>query len=233
MTADSIDIQQGRHAMQLAKEEWGNQPLKPIGSHLAELVEAERQQCVSDGNWYVASYEAREQKRIVGEIAERGLVPYIALVPRRERHGRGAERTVYRSMFGLYMFVKCAPTPAHWNLVMCTRGIRRLLGKDGKPKPIEERKMQGIMYVVMLEEEKEADRVAKEAAAAKARARGKSGLVWDFSPEQRVKIKKGPCAGFVAELQTAVDAHDRIRAQLALFGGPRVVELSAFDIEAL
>ena len=226
MAANAIDVNLGRHAVELAKQEWGNQPLKPIGSHLAELVEADRQQCSVMGDWYVASYEAREQKRLVGEMVHRGLIPYIALVPRRERHGRGAERTVYRSMFGLYMFVKCTMTMAHYSLIMSTRGIRRLLGKDGKPKPIEPGKMEAIRYVVALEEE-------KEAARAKARAGGKSGLVWQFSPEQRIRIKSGPFSGFFAELQTAVDAHDRIRAQLALFGSQRVVELSAFDIEAI
>ena len=59
MTAASIDIQQGRHAMQLAKSEWGDRPLRPIGPQLAELVELERQQCTVIGDWYVASYEAR------------------------------------------------------------------------------------------------------------------------------------------------------------------------------
>jgi transcription antitermination factor NusG len=76
-------------------------------------------------------------------------------------------------------------------------------------------------------------RVLCEEAAAVAMAGGKSGIVWHFSEGDRVRIKNGPFAAFYAELQSAVDPHDRIKAFLSLFGRVSLVELSAFDIESL
>jgi transcription antitermination factor NusG len=233
MTADSIDIQQGRHAMQLAREEWGDRPLRPIGPQIAELVELERQQCTVIGEWFAISVEVRQEQLAKGELAKCGFIPYLPVVWRKERHGRGAMRNVRRSMFVNYMFVKCEPVAEHWQKVATTRGVRRILGQDRRPKAIEEGKMEVIRFVEADSLKAELDRAIEEASAEIAKAGGKSGIVWHFTAGDRVRIKNGPFAGFYAELQTAVDSRDRIRADISLLGGNPLVELSAFDIEAL
>ncbi len=233
MAANAIDVNLGRHAIALANQEWGNQPLKPIGSHLAEFIEMERQQCTVIGEWFAISVEVRQERLAKGELAKNGFIPYLPVIWRQEQHGRGAMRNVRRSMFVNYMFVKCEPIAEHWQRVATSRGVRKLLGQDRRPKAIEEGKMEVIRFVEADSLKAELDRAIGEAAAEIAKAGGKSGLVWHFYAGDRVRIKNGPFAGFYAELQSAVDSRDRIRADISLLGGSPLVELSAFDIEAL
>ncbi len=96
------------HAMQLARQEWGDHALKPLRPQLQQLVEPEPKACLVDGDWYVVSVEPHQQELAKGEIAARGLIPYLPMVTVMERHGRGSMRKVERSMFGPYM-LRIAP----------------------------------------------------------------------------------------------------------------------------
>lgn len=230
--ADSINLQLGRHAMQLASEEWGDRSLKPIGAALRELMTESRQSCEVIGEWYLVSIEHQQQDLAKHEVVAKGAVPYLPVVPRRERHGRGSERTVWRPMFGCYMFVKCPMTVDAWGSIMACRGVRRFLGQGGRPLSIGDREMEVVRLVESQEAETERVRLVVEEAAAKARAGGRSGMIWHFTEGDRVRIKNGPLAGFYAQLDSAVDVHDRLTALVNILGGQTVVELSAFDIEA-
>src|ERR1022692_1870543 len=104
MSADSINIEAGRHAVALAKTEWGPRALEPF---LSALVAVPDQLCTVIGNWFAICVEPRRHNLVRGEITQRGLVPYLPMVPMRVRHGRGAWRTSYKPMFGPYIFVRC------------------------------------------------------------------------------------------------------------------------------
>lgn len=210
--------------------------LKPIEPYIGQIVgyvERERPVCVVAGSWYAVCLEPHEGKLAKEEISKHGLIPYLPMAPIRERHGRGMERTVWRPMFGPYLFVKCDPTPQHWRLIMSARGVHRMLGLGGSPLSIGDSEMEVIRLCEAEYAEGETQREVQEEAARIAKAGGRSGIVWHFSAGEKVKIKNGPFAAFYADLETAVDPHDRIKALVSLFGRQSSVELSAFDIEAL
>lgn len=231
------DDQITRKALEALQRKTGGEivgnKLMPIAGHLNGLVSSQEQICLVDGEWFVASLEPRQHEMAKGEVADRGLVPYIPTVPRRERHGRGMTRTTWRPMLWNYMLVKCLAERAHWSMITSARGVHRLLGQDGRPKPIPPGKIEIIRLVEANHIEQEAHRAAMEAAERVAKAGGRSGLVWHFSAGDRVRIRNGPFASFYAELETAVDTHDRLKASVSLFGRASVIELSAHDIEAL
>lgn len=186
--------------------------------------------CMVSGSWFGLCTEYRQESLVTSELAETGLVPFWPRLPRQERHGRGQERTILRSMFPGYMLVKCDPTPDHWGRVTSARGVKRLLG-IGRPKCITDEEVEIIRLYETEESEKETDRIAREQARKVAQEKGRSGLVWDFAPDERVRIKYGPFAGFYAQLAEAVDEHDRIKAFVSLFGRESLTEFSAFDLE--
>ncbi len=208
----SMDASLGRHALELAQQEWGKQ--QPLNQAFAELVSDPNRQCNTLGNWYVVSIEHQQGQLARAEIASRGMVAYLPILPHRERHGRGAARTVWRPMFGLYMFVRCMP--AQWGLVTAARGIRRFLGRNGRPEPIED----GQIEVIRLVESEQGEAGIKRAAT-----------IWHFTEGDAVRIKEGAFSGFYATLAGSVDSHDRIRALVTYFGRQSLVELSAFEIE--
>lgn len=228
--ADAIDIKSGRHAVALAKQEWGPNSLE---RYLTPLVAVPDRICTVIGNWFVISVEARQHNLAKGELAQRGIVPYLPMIPSRERHGRAAMRTTYRPMFGPYMFIRCKLTADNWGLVTSARGVKRFLGADNRPEQIDDGHMEIIRAVEALKNEAEIRRMELEQAAEKAKENGRSGIVWDFSEGDLVRIKNGPFAAFNAKLESAVDEHDRIRALVSILGGPSRVTLSAFDIEVL
>lgn len=223
----SINIELGRHALDLARQEWGG--LQSIEWPLRTLVDQPGQSCEVAGNWYVVVVEYQQERLAKSEIALRGMIPYFPLSPRRERHGRGATRTAWRPMLGPYAFVRCLPR--QWSLVSASRGVRRFLGQEGVPQSVEPHCLEVIRLIEAEDAETERHRGLMEAAAVAARAKGRSGIVWDYSEGERVRIKNGPFAGFYAHLRAAVDVHDRIRAVMDIFGTESAVELSAFDVE--
>ncbi len=223
----SMPANLGRHALELAQQEWGKP--QPLNQAFSELVSDESKICSTTGQWYVVSIEHQQGNLAKGEIAARGMVPYLPMVPQSERHGRGMDRVMWRPMLGLYMFVQCMA--AQWPMVMAARGVRRFIGRNGRPEPIDEQSIEVVRLVEAERTEAERQRVELEVAKAKARANGRSGIIWQFAEGDRVRIKNGPFAGFYADLTAAVDVHDRIRAFVSLFGAKPIVELSAFDIE--
>jgi transcriptional antiterminator NusG len=209
--------------------------LKPIAPYfigqVVDYVPKPKPFCTVSGSWFVVGLEPQHTKLAKEELSDAGFVTYLPEIPCRERHGRGAFRTVYRPALGAYMLVKCEASPIHWQKIATSRGVRRLLGCDGMPKAIGEAEVMVVRMFEAEKEDQERARLAREEAEARAKLNGRSGIVWDFSEEERVRIKNGPFAGFYAELASAVDVHDRLRALVSLFGRVSVVELSAFDIE--
>lgn len=223
----SIDLALGRHAVALARQEWGS--LRSLNPAFGDLVHEPDRECTAAGDWYVVSIEHQQEDLAKHEVAGRGMVAYLPLIPKRERHWRGSYHTVWRPLLGLYMFVKCLPR--QWSHVTSARGIHRFLGKCGRPQAIDEYRIEVIQLVEAEKAAAERARALAEESVAKARADGRSGIVWPFVEGEQVRIKTGPFAGFYAELTAAVDVHDRIRAFVNLFGRQSLVELSAFEIE--
>lgn len=192
---------------------------------VVDRVAVEPQACFTRGNWYVAALKPRHEQLAKGEIAKCGLVVYLPMAACHERHGRGSMRTVWRPMFGAYLFVKLdLDADDDWRRVTSARGVRRLLGQGGNAEPVPMGAIEAIRLYEGDVAELESERIKRS---------GRSGLAWHFTPGETVRIKAGPFAQFYAELETAVDSHDRIRALVSIFGRSTALELSALDIEKI
>ncbi len=231
-----IDPELRRHYLREMKREFGGKiignRLMPISDALGGLVQQQDVSCSVSGDWFAVNTEPKHETLAREEIADHGVVVYLPLFTRQERHGKGRMRTVSRPMFPGYLFARCELNDRNYHAIKSARGVHRLLG-NGRPHYID----PGALEVVRLKEaefaEKEARRVAIEEAARIAKEGGKSGIIWHFTAGDRVRIKTGPFASFYAELDSAVDSHDRLKALVHIFGRKVPTDLSAFDIEAL
>lgn len=226
-----------RHALKLAKTEWGGKiigsQLRPLGPSMSDLVRDDDAVSTVEGLWFAVATEPREEEHVSHGLAAAGMLPYLPLQAKEERHGRGTTRTVYRPFIVGYLFVKCYLTDVAWHTINTTRGVRRMLcDVNGKAQDIRDREMDVIRAAEAHFAWEAAERLRKIEAEKVAKAGGRSGIVWHFSTGDIIKIKNGPLAGFYAELIEAVDPHDRIRAIVKLFGTTSRARLSAFDLEA-
>lgn len=222
--------------------------LKPLGPYFRGQIvgyadrrcEQSQMMCVAFGSWFIVVTEPRQEELAKGEISERGLVTYLPMVIEARPHGRGQIRWCERKMFPSYLFVCCEATSEHWGRITNSRGVQRLLGTGGHPIEVHQGEIECVRYQEAMEAKRAAAELAYREAedakkvAAERRAQGiKSGITWDFTPEQIVRIKTGPFAGFNAQLEAAVDERDRVRALIGIFGRRSPTMLSAFDIEPL
>lgn len=225
----------------LPREEWPAEYLRPL-PRPAELVRDPDVMSETEGNWYPVCAEPRQEKLARSELAERGLIPYLPLERVLVHKSYGKMKPETRAMFTGYLFVKCLPTPAHWSRITSARGVRWLMMIDGAPPIIPPSAIELVRLVEAEDMEAEFARIQREQAeierqkeieAGKARASQglKSEIVWHFSEGDRVRIKSGPFAGFYADLKSAVDGHDRVKALISLLGGETSVEMSAFEIQ--
>ena len=183
---------------------------------------AANQICRAGGQWYALTAAGRQHKRARDELAALGYVPYLPMEVVKQSRGRGSFRVLEQPMFGPYFFVRCPGTPACWVEVATARGVGRIVRTQGeRPRPVPDGKIEVIRaYEAKLRSLDDAPRTH-------------SGIVWHFSAGDMVRIKTGPFADFYAQLKTAVDSRDRIRAAIDIFGRSSVLEMSAFDIEAV
>jgi len=233
LMASEVDMK--RHALRLAKQEWGGtikgMKLQPLAPSMFEPVRDDESVSTVEGAWFAVATEPQEERHVSMGLCAIG-VPYLPVEPKWENHGRGQQRVVYRPFITGYLFLKCVLTNENWHAIMATRGVRRMLSDvNSKPLCIRDREMDAIRAAEGHFFWEEQERKKRAEAEAIAKAGGRSGIVWHFSKGDVVKISKGPLAGFYAELTEAVDPHDRIRAVVKLFASSRVASLSAFDLE--
>jgi transcription antitermination factor NusG len=222
----------------LPREEWPAEYLRPLP---ASPVREPDVASVVDGNWYPVCAEPKHEKLARDELAEKGLIPYLPLERVLVNKSYGKIKPETRAMFTGYLFVKCLPTPTHWSKITSARGVRWLMMIDGAPPVVPPGAIELVRLVEAEDMEAEFRRIQREQAeiehqreieAGKQRAlQGlKSQILWHFSEGDRVRIKSGPFAGFYADLTSAVDGHDRVKALISILGGVTPLEISAFNI---
>lgn len=191
-------------------------PIAPFIGKFVGFVDDEPKITIESGKWFVAQTEPRRERLAKESITEAGLIVYMPIWHERLRSGR-AVRMIERPMFPDYVFVYCAPAPAHWHLICLSRGVERILGKYN-PLSIPE---DSINAVKLFE-----NKAAEKAGVIK-RAR----KVWQFNRGDIVRITQGPFSGFYAELLSSVDKHDRVQALVDMFKRAAYVDLSAEELE--
>jgi len=191
-------------------------PIEPFIGKFVGFVDDEPKIAIDSGKWFVAQTEPRRERLAKESVIEAGLIVYMPIWHERVRSGRHA-RMIERPMFPDYLFVYCAPEPAHWHLICLARGIDRILGRFN-PLSVPE----DSINAVKLFENKAAERAGVIKRVRK---------TWQFNRGDIVRITQGPFSGFYAELLSAVDQHDRVRALVDMFKRATDIELSAEEIE--
>lgn len=218
LMANHDDLQ--RHALELAQSEWGGQVadgrLMPLSSAFAGLID-EGPCCSIAGHWFVVQADARQEAVATQSIARAGFPAYRPIVTA-DVVVRHRKRTIVKSMFGMYLFVKCLPTHENWHKIRLARGVRQLVLSAGG----------SWLYVTETEME-----VVRAVEAKHTTAEAKTRFVWHFSPGDTVRIKSGPFAHFYAQLDSAVDEHGRIAALVEIFGRKSRLELEAAQVERI
>lgn len=193
-------------------------PIAPFIGKFAGFEQESRRASVAPGagDWFVARTEPRRERLASESVSEIGLSVYMPIALERVPAGR-RPRMVERPMFPDYLFIYCLPTAEHWHMICVARGIAEILGGQ-KPVSIKEAAIEAIR----LFEAKAAERAGKPR---------RSGAVWHYSKGDVVRITSGPFSGFYAQLTSAVNHHDRVRALVDIFKRSAETELSAFDLQ--
>jgi transcription antitermination factor NusG len=157
MTATAIDLNLGRHAVALARQQWGPQALQPIGPYLTALMplvpECERQR-----RWHVVQTHSQQEATVENELAKLKLDAYCPREPKRVRVNACKHRTVKRPILVGYVFAGFDPELEHWEAIRGLRGVMRLMMWAERPIPIGEAEMARIQYI---EQDRAGGRVAK------------------------------------------------------------------------
>jgi transcription antitermination factor NusG len=217
MLADENDLT--RHALELARSKWGGEVsdgrLMPLADALSDLIDG-GPRCSVAGNWFVVQADARQERLATESIAKAGFAAYRPIVTA-DIVSRGRKRSIEKSMFGMYLFVKCEPTEANWHKVRLARGVRRLvLSAGGGWICVPDQAMQVVRAVE-----------AKHATASEVRSR----FIYHLAAGDMVRIKEGAFAHFFAQLESAVDESGRIAALVEIFGRKSRLQLEAHQVE--
>lgn len=146
--------------------------------------------------WYVVNTQPRAENRAIYHLKTQG---YSIFCPRYRRTVRHARQTkiVLAPLFPAYLFVHFDISRDRWRSINGTRGVVRLLVRDGNPQSIPD----GIVPELM------------------ARTRDDGSFDWTSTLKvgDAVRIADGPFAEFLGTLEY-LDAAGRVRVLLELLG---------------
>ena len=124
----------------------------------------------------------------------------------------GRRRTVTKKILPGYVLVQMKMTDNSWSVVRNTPGVTGFVGSGGKPTPLEEIEIRGILKQM----EDETPRV-------------KIG----FRKGQSVRVIDGPFIDFVGLVDEINMGKGKVKVLLSLFGQETPVELDFLQIEKL
>jgi len=146
--------------------------------------------------WYVVNTQPRAESRAIYHLETQG---YSVFCPRYRRTIRHARQTkvVLAPLFPAYLFVHFDILRARWRSINGTRGVVRLLARDGRPQPVPD----GIVAELM----------------AWTRDDGSFDWTSKLTIGEAVRIADGPFAELLGTLEY-LDAAGRVRVLLELLG---------------
>lgn len=124
----------------------------------------------------------------------------------------GRRRTVTKKILPGYVLIQMKMTDNSWSVVRNTPGVTGFVGSGGKPTPLEEKEISGILKQM----EDETPRV-------------KIG----FRKGQSVRVIDGPFIDFVGIVDEINMGKGKVKVLLSLFGQETPVELDFLQIEKL
>ncbi|MCX8509841.1 MAG: transcription termination/antitermination protein NusG [Rhodobacteraceae bacterium] len=164
--------------------------------------------------WYSVSVLSNFEKKIAEQIkqavAEKGLQDEIdeVLVPTEEvlEIRRGKKVTSERRFMPGYVLVHMDMTDRGYHLITSINRVTGFLGPQGKPMPMRDTEVNGIL---------------KRAEAGTEAPRN----LIRFEIGENVKVSDGPFEGFSGMVEEVDEAHSRLKVTVSIFGRPTPVEL--------
>ena len=124
----------------------------------------------------------------------------------------GRRRTVTKKILPGYVLVQMNMTDDSWSVVRNTPGVTGFVGSGGKPTPLEETEISGILKQMEAETQK---------------------VKIGFRKGQSVRVIDGPFIDFVGVVDEINMGKGKAKVLLSLFGQETPVELDFLQIEKL
>jgi transcriptional antiterminator RfaH len=153
--------------------------------------------------WYVVQTNPREEERALHHLNEKGVetfFPKIEVV----RYRQTKAGMVIRPMFPSYLFAHFV-APEEVPYVHWTRGVRRILGADNAPLPLED---EVVSFIKSQTGEKDVAKVGLR-----------------LKPNDRVKVRSGPFKDLLGIFEREIDDQGRVEILLNLIGYQARIQL--------
>ena len=170
--------------------------------------------------WYSVSVLSNFEKKIAEQIkhavAEKGLEDEIdeVLVPTEEviEIRRGKKVTSERRFMPGYVLVHMDMTDRGYHLITSINRVTGFLGPQGKPMPMRDAEVNGIL---------------KRAEEGEAAPRN----LIRFEIGEQVKVTDGPFDGFSGMVEEVDEHSNRLKVTVSIFGRPTPVELEFTQVQ--
>ena len=164
--------------------------------------------------WYsvsvLSNFEKKSAEQIKHAVAEAGLENDIeeVLVPTEEviEVRRGKKVTTERRFMPGYVLVRMEMSDQGYHLINSINRVTGFLGPQGRPLPMRDAEVQGILGRVQEGEE-----------APK--------LMIHFEIGEKVKVNDGPFEDFDGMIEEVDDENQRLKVSVSIFGRETPVEL--------
>jgi transcriptional antiterminator NusG len=164
--------------------------------------------------WYSVSVLSNFEKKVAEQIrtavAEAGLEEEIdeVLVPTEEviEVRRGKKVTSERRFMPGYVLVRMEMSNKGYHLISSINRVTGFLGPQGKPMPMRDAEVNGIL-----------NRVEEGEAAPRNLIR--------YDIGEKVKVTDGPFEGFDGMVEEVDESHNRLKVSVSIFGRATPVEL--------
>src|SRR4030088_450699 len=118
------------HAESLAREEWGDDALKPLAPHLRALASetAALDYSGEEGApWFVVETDAKCEATVAERMMDRHFAPYAPMCIEIVSHGRGQKRSEKRAFFRGYIFARNSGRDDQCQKMKAVKGVRGIL----------------------------------------------------------------------------------------------------------
>jgi len=164
--------------------------------------------------WYSVSVLSNFEKKIAEKIrtavVEAGLQDEIeeVLVPTEEvlEVRRGKKVTSERRFMPGYVLVRMEMSNRAYHLISSMERVTGFLGPQGKPQPMRDEEVNGILNRVEAGQEAPRNLIR-------------------FDIGEKVKVTDGPFEGFDGMVEEVDEPHNRLKVSVSIFGRPTPVEL--------
>ncbi|MCY1127850.1 MAG: transcription termination/antitermination protein NusG [Paracoccaceae bacterium] len=164
--------------------------------------------------WYsvsvLSNFEKKVAEQIKHAVAEKGLEEEIdeVLVPTEEviEVRRGKKVTSERRFMPGYVLVHMDMTDRGYHLITSINRVTGFLGPQGKPMPMRDAEVNGILKRAQENTEQPRNLIR-------------------FEIGENVKVSDGPFEGFSGMVEEVDEAHSRLKVTVSIFGRPTPVEL--------